>query len=497
MRTELSSAPSISGQGRSTRVHGSCSAVRVAHPLARGLRCLAWIPLALLLPGCFGYSAANVGLEKLDPGSGYRPTSPEIFRPKGKTAIYLAFSGGGTRAAAFSYGVLEGLRDARIWEDGKTRPVLDEVDTISGVSGGSFPAAYYGLYGDRIFERFEQDFLKRNVQTALILRALRPKNLIGLMTPWVNRSALASQYYDSKIFHDATFADLTAAKGPTIYINATDLSSGNRFTFTQGQFDVLCSDLDQLHVSVAVAASSAVPALLSPVTLRNHAGTCGYVLPAWLEPALASRRTDPRAYQAAQSFAQYHDPNAKKFVHLIDGGVSDNLGLRAGLDLVYAAGGLEEASKMRGTEKSERLVVIVVNAQTENDPKIDLSAASPGFAALMNSVTGAQINRSNFETLRLLEDGMRHWGQELQEEGKPSPTYLVDVSFENLEDPKEVQYFKRLPTSFKLSDEQVDRLREAGRRLLRDSPEFQRLLREMAPPEGWEPSQPSGEARAE
>jgi len=495
MLTHLALGPSH--PRRCTRARAPSPALIAAHPVARGLRCLAWFPLALLLSGCFGYSAANVRLEKLDPDSGYRPSSPELFRPKGKTSIYLAFSGGGTRAAAFSYGVLEGLRDARIWVDGESVPVLDEVDTISGVSGGSFPAAYYGLFGDDIFERFEKDFLKRNVQTALILRALRPKNLIGLMTPWVNRSALAAQYYDSKVFHDATFADLTAARGPTVYINATDLSSGDRFTFTQGQFDVLCSDLDQLHVSVAVAASSAVPALLSPVTLRNHAGTCGYELPAWLQPALASKRTDPRAYQAARSFAQYHDPQAKKFIHLVDGGVSDNLGLRAGLDLVYAAGGLDEVRKIRGSEKSERLIVIVVNAETENDPKIDLSAAAPGFAALMNSVSGAQIRRSNFETLRLLEDGMRHWGQELQQAGKPPPTYLVEVSFDNLEDPEEVRYFKRLPTSFKLSDEQVDRLREAGRRLLRDSPEFQRLLKDMAPPEGWKPSQASDEARAE
>jgi hypothetical protein len=44
--------------------------------------------------------------------------------------------------------VLQGLRDTPVMIDGKPMRMLDEVDTLSGVSGGSFPAAYYGLFGD-------------------------------------------------------------------------------------------------------------------------------------------------------------------------------------------------------------------------------------------------------------------------------------------------------------------------------------------------------------
>ena len=87
----------------------------------------------------------------------------------GDTVIYLAFSGGGTRAAAFAYGVMEELSATQIAIGGERRSLLEEVDTISGVSGGSFPAAYYGLYGDRIFQEFEPRFLKKNVQRALTL----------------------------------------------------------------------------------------------------------------------------------------------------------------------------------------------------------------------------------------------------------------------------------------------------------------------------------------
>jgi NTE family protein len=79
----------------------------------------------------------------------------------GDVFLLLAFSGGGTRAAALSYGVLRELRDTRVVVRGQETRLLDEVDVITSVSGGSFTSAYYGLFGDRIFEDYEQRFLRR------------------------------------------------------------------------------------------------------------------------------------------------------------------------------------------------------------------------------------------------------------------------------------------------------------------------------------------------
>ena len=62
-----------------------------------------------------------------------------------ETVIALAFSGGGMRAAAFSHGVLTGLADTTIRTRGGPVSLIDRVDIISGVSGGSVPAAYFGL----------------------------------------------------------------------------------------------------------------------------------------------------------------------------------------------------------------------------------------------------------------------------------------------------------------------------------------------------------------
>ena len=61
------------------------------------------------------------------------------------TIVAVTFSGGGTRAAAFSYGVLQGFDETRTTVDGRSQSLLDQLDFVSGVSGGSVLAAYYGL----------------------------------------------------------------------------------------------------------------------------------------------------------------------------------------------------------------------------------------------------------------------------------------------------------------------------------------------------------------
>jgi len=437
--------------------------------------------IALLLPfltaGCAGFNPANERLEAYDPHHGYQPSDPSQHRPVGDTVIYLAFSGGGTRAAAFAYGVMQELKATEIPIDGQPASVMDEVDTISGVSGGSFPAAYYGLFGDRIFEDFESVFLKRNIQGRLMLSMLNPWNLFRVLTPWLSRSDLASRLYDRTIFDHATFKQLTEAKGPKIFINATDLSSGERVTFSQESVDPICTDLDKFPIATAVAASSAVPMLLSPITLENYAGTCGYTPPDWIANALANPDLNPRRKRSADRFLDFTNPEKKKYIHLVDGGVSDNLGLRAAIDFVEAAGGIEEARKVRGIESfPKRLVVIVVNAETDPNPAIDLASAAPSFAQLMNSVSGGQIRRYNFETLLLVQSLLDTWSRDLSNRDHPVEYYFVNVSFDNFKDEARRRYFKRLPTSFVLTHRQVDDLEKAGRELLRESREYQKLV---------------------
>ena len=82
---------------------------------------------------------------------------PDVNRP----FVLLSFSGGGTRAAALSFGLMEELRKVKYNEsDGTERHLLDDVEIISSVSGGSFTSAYYALFPESFFDDFPKAFLQ-------------------------------------------------------------------------------------------------------------------------------------------------------------------------------------------------------------------------------------------------------------------------------------------------------------------------------------------------
>jgi NTE family protein len=435
-----------------------------------------WVVLAGVAAGCSAFRVANQPLAHYDPAYGYRPKNSEIDRPAGDVILMLAFSGGGSRAAALSYGVLQELRDTIVTVHGKQERLLDDVDVITSVSGGSFTAAYYGLFGDRIFTDYETVFLRRNIQRELIWEILNPLNWFLLAREFFDRSELAVRLYDEEIFQGATFADLQAKGGPFVQINATDLAAANRFTFFQPQFDLICSDLSQLEVARAVAASSAVPGVFSAITLRNYAGTCDFVRPPFLDEALAGRKESLRRYRNARVIERYLE-RKPKYIHLVDGGVADNLGLRGPLDNIILVGGLRERLDQLGANP-RILGVVVVNAEVHPEPEFSDTAIAPSLGAVIDAVSNTQIYSYNFETLELMRDSTERWAHDLSHDGRGQTTeaFVVEIAFESLSNEKEREYFDGLPTSFTLSDEAVDRLIDAGRRLLRESPDYQRML---------------------
>src|SRR4051812_33188153 len=113
---------------------------------------------ALLASGCAHYQSLNVPLDSLDSNRGYRFQSVAPHASSDDLLLMLGFSGGGTRAASLSYGILEELARTAVGDAPAQHRLLDDVGIISSVSGGSFTAAYYGLYGDRIFSEFEPRF---------------------------------------------------------------------------------------------------------------------------------------------------------------------------------------------------------------------------------------------------------------------------------------------------------------------------------------------------
>lgn len=460
---------------------------------------------ALLLAAALGLGACatrpvNPPIKEARAESGYDFRTRERDFTRGDTLVILAFSGGGTRAAAFSYGVLEYLnRTQLVAADGSKRRLLDSVDIITGVSGGSFTALAYGLYGEKLFAEYEQRFLKRNVQGEIIARSFNPAYWGDLVSTGWGRSELAAQLYDEILFHDATFADLNRGDGPLIIVSATDISTGGRLSFQQSMFDFLCSDLGAMRLSRAAAASSAVPVVLSPVTINNYGGTCDASLPSWLAPFAKLEeppRPASRALRRMQDAAAYTDSATHPYIHLVDGGVSDNLGMRGVLDALSLLEALHGAGKPTPLDHVRNIVVVIVNSLSSPPTGWDKSESGPGTIEVLLKATGVPIDHFSFETIESLEDTAARWRslhkvRDLAQcaQGRnaalcdfvrpPQATiYAIDVSFAALKatDPAEFDYLNSLPTSFVLPDEAVDRLRAAAGTIIADSPQFKRLL---------------------
>jgi len=431
--------------------------------------------VVLLVSGCASYGViANKPMQVPADDRGY---SVETFMKEWRTsenALMLAFSGGGTRAAALSYGVLKELRDTPVVSRQGTIRLLDEIHTISSVSGGSFTSAYYGLHGDGIFDEYEEVFLRQNVEGALIWRVLNPLRWFGS----TSRTEMAVGYYDQNIFNGATFADMHKKDGPLILINATDLANGVRFSFVQEYFNLLCSDLSSFPVSRAVTASSAVPVLFKPIVVENYP-ECGEEY-TWLKVAQTEAASDEQIGMLVDGVEKYFDRDKHRYAHFVDGGISDNLGLRAIYEITeVSAGGGGSFMEKHQRQPPRRIVMIAVDASTEDDTDMYRSNKTPSLKETVGAMTDVQLHRYNAATIELMRNYINSWALEMSTPDTPVTPYFILLDFNDIQDPGRLEYFNQIPTSFHLEDEQVDSLIEAGGELLRNNPEFRRLLSDL------------------
>jgi len=233
--------------------------------------------------------------------------------------------------------------------------------------------------------------------------------------------------------------------------------------------------------------------VLSPITLRNYAGKCGYHMPQALQDAIKPPRdVESRRLDLANNMLPFLDSQKKPYLHLVDGGVADNLGLRAILERITLMGSPWATLKYAKMDNVHKIVFVVVNAETEIDDKWDRWEKVPPFGAMLDSYSSIAIERYNMETVALLSESFQRWADEIRQgrcgSGKIATEpgscgdiefYLVQVKFDALDNEAERTYFKRLPTSFVLEPEQVDKLRDAARRILTQSKEFQRLIKDL------------------
>lgn len=429
----------------------------------------------LLLSGCASYGQIS-NLHKSNQSSAINYSLKNTVRSKrsGDVTLVLAFSGGGTRAAAVAYGVLQALRDTGVKLGGESQRLIDEVDLISSVSGGSFAAAYFGLFGEKIFEDFSEEFLYQDIESALFSGLLNPR----LWFSERGRTEMAIEYYEEHIFKGATFEDLYRQGGPAIVINSSDLGQGARFSFLQDYFDLLCSDIASYPIARAVTASSAVPLLFNPVVLKNY-DNCE-VKPKQLTTQEKEHiAQSPQLLSVVKGLRSYAKKDLRKFIHLVDGGLTDNLGLQAIYEMVEVAGGANRFLATLGAQIAQNFVVISVNASTKPQYAMDLSNETPTVEDTINAVTDVQLHRSNATTLEIFSKSLKRWAAELSTEQRQVSSYFIEIDFEQIADAKRRSFINQVPTSFSLEKEQVDTLIRAGRELLLSNSQYQNLVKKL------------------
>ena len=429
--------------------------------------------------------------------AGYRLTGLPHKDKASDLMVLLCFSGGGMRSAAFSYGVLKGLRDFSLPAYGDDTHLLDAVDIISAVSGGSFPAAYYGLYRDRIFTDFENDFLNRNIEAYIWGSFLLPWHFRWLFDAHFGTNDRMAEVYNDLMFHGATYADLQKQGRPLISLDATDVDHGLTFPFIQDQFDLICSDLSSYPLARAVAASNGFPVLFTPITLESHRAGCGSRVPAWLSEGYS---TDPlsRSGQFANASRQYLDADATRYVHLLDGGISDNLAMRGLINIMLVLTADEEKTQLIDLTRIRRILLISADGQAANNAASAKQQTLSGIGQILNAVSGTQIDSYNFETmilasrqLEVLRDAIKKQrcsrGVKDNHPCDDVQSYLVHLSLAGISDAATRQQLQAIPTGLDLSQEDVRLLVDAGQGQVRDSPElakFRAGLGSNMPPAG-------------
>jgi NTE family protein len=417
---------------------------------------------------------------------------PPLAAPNvtGDTVVALAFSGGGTRAAAFAYGAMRGLDRLPARGQGT---YFDRIIFMSGVSGGSIAAGYFGLKGRAALADFRERFLLRNAEEGLST-GINVVNIARGLGGGVNDSSRLAGWLDQNLFEGATLADLYQSGRPIVWLNASDLYNRTPFLFSPVTFEALCSDPRRYPISEAVAASAAVPVAFVPIVLASFSDSCSVPLPPWVDRVLADRNAGAQVRAFAQALKRYRDPGQMRFVKLADGGITDNFGL-SGVTIAREAAGLPYAPLTR--ERAVRLrhlVFVVVNSGLGPQGEWAQTVQGPSGKEMIGALTDTAINsavRSGFDAFRLTlknwEADTRKWrcGLSRAEAVKLGATGdwrcsnisfdVVEISFAQM-DPARAAQLDQVPTRFHLSEEEIDLVAQAGTDTLLAHPTVRAVL---------------------
>ncbi|MEJ0009469.1 MAG: patatin-like phospholipase family protein [Alphaproteobacteria bacterium] len=436
-------------------------------------RCAITVPL-LLLASCAGdlnSQPVNVPGESVS-----EFTLPPLTTDSpalDQTIVSLSFSGGGMRASAFSYGVLDAMHETAL--PGSDKHLTDAVDVVTGVSGGSVTAAYYALEGDATFPRFRTDFLDQNAESGLSTD-VSLGNVMRLLTfGGVNDNSQFPVWLNQHLFHDATYRDVMEKRRPILWISASDIINRTPFVFAGVTFRPLCSDLSKLKLADAVAASAAVPGAFTPINVESFGDQCD-----WKAKIAVSNDAMGDYYglqTVTKALANYRDPKVQKYVKLLDGGLTDNFGVQG----LVAARLLQKEPYAplhpdRAIRLKQALFLVVNSGRGPVRSKLGIQLAPPGAIELAGMVTDTAIDSNVHSTYDLFRIVITDWQKELVKWRCSLPKervqaalgpgygawkcddvhfYVTQISFADTDAATEAK-LNAIPTRFVLKPEEID-----------------------------------------
>jgi NTE family protein len=458
-------------------------------------------------------------------------TAPDTF-------ILFAFSGGGIRSASFGYGALTAAHSIAVPGASGSHPLSKDIDVVSGVSGGSFTAAAFATHREALFpapgtpDFYRANFLTHDFFAELASIYLAPWHWQWMLPNYSSQDEMAKIYGaipfsgPSDPVFAKTYGDLAEKGRPLLVVQGTDYGSEQPFTFTQSDFDLICSDLDAYPVGNAVAASSAFPVLFSPIRLTNHHfdGTkdyCAKHRPDWIDRTLEQDEPEDlsRLYTRARIANGYLPPKSKpqrddppRSVFLQDGGVVDNMGLRGFTNALLPYLGTDEGKDMwkgpvgaaacrSGWSKVKHVVVVVVDGQAKPNNRVSQLPYLSDALLILDVTSSALIDATGFETMMstsaltgVMADRLKQLKCEGDDPERTVTPWFTHVSFDDLTeetvlppaacdraagDGCTIGDLARSGTSLAFKPEQVDALVAAGRSALQCNPKFKALLKTL------------------
>ena len=454
---------------------------------------------ALALAACTGFGIRNAPInsalsDEATASSEPIAASPAMLQDNNETVIGLSFSGGGTRASAFAFGVLQELAKTERPSRNGARVLIDQVSLVSGVSGGSVTAAYFALHGRDTLADFRKRFLIQDVEASLST-SVNVTNLMLLARGGVNDRSGLPAWLDQNLFRGATYADVLKPGRPQLWINASDIFNRTTFIYNALNFGALCSDLSRYPLSEAVAASAAVPLVFAPIVIENYAERCQFTPPDWAYSA--DRPGAPAILRAsAAAIQRYREKSDVKFVKLLDGGMTDNLGLSGLLLELAAATKPYEPLTPKQVVNLKRFLFVVVDAGRPPGGDIAKSAESPELMDLIQAVSDTAVDANVRAAYDAFVAEMEKWRERMIEyrcgltppevasmrgstdgwDCRELSLQVAKVSFDAMREPSVKARLEKIPTRFKLPKDDVDLLISSAGSLLRQNPNYKEFL---------------------